>query len=154
MIHTLPQRGFTLLIAVVLASVSLSIGMALLDIALKQVILSSSARQSQIAFYNADSVLECALYYDQHDQLDTFGYAKTSSPNISCNGVSNIPVSFTSGSGTRERRFTVPCATGGTAGEVIITKDSDATTGIYATGFNTCNVANERRIERGLKVTY
>ena len=147
-----PQRGFTLLIAVVLSSVSLSIGLVLLDLALKQVLLSSAARQSQIAFYNADSVLECALYYDQ--KFDRFGYSETSGT-VTCNGSSTpIPVNFYSNSGNpRVRTFSVPCADGGTLGSVTITKTSEADTGIFANGYNTCT-DSARRIERGMKVVY
>ena len=73
---TTTQRGFTLLVAVILASVALSLGLILLDISYKQVVLASSARQSQSAFYNADSAMECALYWDQ--QFDSFAYTKSS----------------------------------------------------------------------------
>lgn len=151
MMHPLPQRGFTLLIAVILASVALSLGLALLDIAYKQVILASSARQSQNAFYNADAVLECALYADQ--QLDTFGYGN-SSGTVTCGTLPAINVTFDQAASPRSRTFTVPCATSGTQGAVTITKAADATTAIYASGYNTCDTSNPRRIERGLKVTY
>lgn len=150
MIHT-PTKGFTLLIAVVLASVSLAIGIALLDVALKQVILASSARQSQVAFYNADAALECALYWDQ--QQDAFNYSSPLST-ITCK---NTSISVTSDNSVtpRRRTITIPCAGAGTvAGSVIITKESDASTGIYATGYNTCDPDNPRRIERGLRATY
>jgi hypothetical protein len=82
----IPQRGFTLLVAVVLSSVALAIGLSLLNISYKQVLLASAAKQSQNAFYAADSVLECALYFDQ--QLDAFNYI-TAAPaaSIICNGI-------------------------------------------------------------------
>ena len=147
-----PTKGFTLLIAVVLASVSLAIGIALLDVALKQVILASSARQSQIAFYNADAALEHALYWDQ--QQDAFNYSSALST-ITCRNLS-ISVTADNSATPRRRTFTVPCSGGGgtVAGNVIITKESDASTGIYATGYNTCDPDNPRRIERGLRATY
>jgi hypothetical protein len=58
------QRGFTLFIAIVLATVALTVTLALTSLAYKSLLLSSSARESQYAFYNADTALECALYYD------------------------------------------------------------------------------------------
>ena len=61
----LPSRGFTLLISVLLVTVILSLSLSLLDVAYKQVVLSSTAKQSQYAFYTADSALECTLYWDQ-----------------------------------------------------------------------------------------
>lgn len=146
-----PHKGFTLLISVVLASVALSIGLALLDISYRQIILASSAKQSQYAFYAADATMECALYYDQ--QQDAFNYV-TPNATISCatRAVQNYTTSVAGG--TRTITFTVPCATSGTQGTVTVYKASDATTQIFATGYNTCDTTNTRRIERGLKVTY
>ncbi len=151
MMTTSMQRGFTLLVSVILSSVALSLGLVLLDIAYKQVVLASSAKQSQNAFYNADSILECALYYDQQENL--FEYTDTTG-SLSCNGINNIPVTFNQGASPRTRVFSLPCAAGGTAGQVTITKSSDAQTFIYATGYNVCDSGNPRRVERGLKVTY
>jgi hypothetical protein len=59
------QKGFTILIAVVAASILLVIAMAIGDIALKEKVLTASGKDSQIAFYAADTGIECALYWDQ-----------------------------------------------------------------------------------------
>jgi len=61
--HT-SQRGFTLLLAAIVSSIVLSIGAAIFSIALKQVTLASTGKNSQFAFYAADSGAECALYWD------------------------------------------------------------------------------------------
>lgn len=146
------QRGFTLLIAVVLSSVALAIGLALLDVAYKQVILASTAKQSQTAFYAADSVLECALYADQ--QLNTFGYAATSG-SVTCNGNNPATVTFNQSASPRTRTFTIQCVGNtGVLGSATIYKASNAATSIYAVGYNTCDSTNPRRIERGLKIVY
>lgn len=146
-----PHRGFTLLIAVILSSVALSLGIALLDIAFKQVVLASAARQSQNAFYRADTAMECALYFDQVE--DAFGYSAAAAE-IQCAN-SQIEVVSAQNNGVRRSTFDMPCEEGdGVAGQVTILKASDATTAIYASGYNTCDVDNERRIERALKVTY
>jgi Tfp pilus assembly protein PilE len=156
MIPYQPTRGFTLLIAVILASVALALGLVLVDIAYKQTVLSSTSRQSQSAFYNADAALECALYYDQ--QQDFFGGDPFEFPpsEVTCN---EQPVSFSlvrSGSAPIKTTFTIPCEGGGTSASVTVWKNNsgDDENIIYATGFNTCDTTNERRIERGLKVTY
>jgi|CXWL01.1.fsa_nt_gi Tfp pilus assembly protein PilE len=150
------QRGFTLLIAVILASVALALGLALVDIAYKQTVLSSTSRQSQSAFYNADAALECALYYDQ--QKDFFGGNPFNLVNadVTCN---ELPVTFSvvrSGTAPIESVFTIPCEGGGTSASVTVWKnnDGDDENVLYVTGFNTCDSTNQRRIERGLKVTY
>ncbi len=61
------QRGFTLLIAALVASVVLSLASAIFSIAQKQVTLASLSQQSQYAFYAADTGAECALYWDVRD---------------------------------------------------------------------------------------
>ena len=157
MIHS-THRGFTLLVAVVLGSVALSIGLALLDIAYKQSVLASSAKQSQFAFYAADAVLECALYYDQHGA--SFAYS-ASSASVTCTNQANVAVDFNlnqtvtvGGTVYRTRTFTLPCTGGGTLGYAKVYKAADNTTQIYANGYNLCDTSNERRIERGLRISY
>ncbi len=59
------QKGFTLFVAVVLSSLLLSIGLSLSNILLKQLIFSNTGKESQVAFYAADSGAECALYWDR-----------------------------------------------------------------------------------------
>lgn len=155
------HRGFTLLIAIILSMISLAIGLALADVAYKQVVLSQTAKQSQTAFYNADSALECALYYDQ--QFAAFNNG-TSYPrgSILCG---NRAVSFVeyqtpySGGGVRTT-FNLTCPTGGTSAQVTVYKEGSGTcsaTGskncLYAAGYNVCN-AGPNRFERGLKVVY
>lgn len=62
------QAGFTLLLAALIASIVLSIGSAIFEIAQKEVTLSSAGRDSQFAFYAADTAAECALYWDTRCQ--------------------------------------------------------------------------------------
>ncbi len=149
-----PQRGFTLLIAVVLTSVLLSVGFALLDIAYKQTVLSSTARSSQGAFYAADSAMECALYWDQ--QHNAFS-AASALGSIRCSGF-DIAVTVDSPAGIRTSSFSIPCPGSGTQAVVEVQKggvcSGSATSCLYARGYNNCNAADPRRVERALKVTY
>ncbi len=147
------RRGFTLLIAVVFTAVVLSVALALADIAYRQVILASTARQSQYAFYAADSALECALYWDQRG--DRFDYTtEGSSGSFACQGQT---VNFTASSalgGSRTTTFSIPCATSGSQSSVVVYKKSNGATIIDASGFNSCNPADPNRVERGLKASY
>lgn len=146
-------RGFTLLIAVVLSSVIVSVSLALLDITYKQVTLASAAAQSQYAFYSADSALECALYFDQKSNAFDY-YSPLGSSSITC---AELPIQdyVTSQSGgTVTTTFTVPCAGGGSRGNVTVTKSSTGATSIFANGYNSCANDDVRRIERGIKATY
>ena len=145
-------RGFTLLIAVILASVMVTVGLTLLDISYKQFLLASTARQSQYAFYSADSAIECALYYDQ--QEDAFNTNPNALTQISCDGQT---ISITStGSYPKITSYTIPCTGGGTQADVTVYKNypTTPTTRIYASGYNTCDEDDPRRVERGLKVVY
>src|SRR5229473_174899 len=58
------QKGFTLLLAALISSIVLSLGAAIFSIAQKELALSSVGRNSQFAFYAADTAAECALYWD------------------------------------------------------------------------------------------
>ena len=58
------KKGFTLLFAVLVSTLVLSVGASIISIALKQIILSGSARDSQFAFYASNTGIECALYWD------------------------------------------------------------------------------------------
>lgn len=150
------KRGFTLLVAIILSSVALALGLALVDIAYKQTVLASTSAQSQNAFYNADAALECALYYDQQkDFFRTNPFGITNSAVI-CNGNVVTFSSVRTGSAPIVTVFTIPCSGGGTSAQVTVWKNNSSvpTNTIYATGYNTCDTSNERRIERGIKVTY
>lgn len=147
------RRGFALIISVIITSVVLAVGIALLDIAYKQVLLSSSAKNSQYAFYNADSALECALYWDQ--KFDAFNNAAPmAGGSLSCNGVGISGYNPGSAGATRTLSFDVPCATSGISAHVTVLKQSSGTTDIYANGYSSCDASLNTRIERGLKVHY
>jgi Tfp pilus assembly protein PilE len=59
------NSGFTLLFAVLVATLVVSIGATIISIALRQTILSGTSRESQYAFYAANTALECAYYWDK-----------------------------------------------------------------------------------------
>lgn len=61
------EKGFVILIAIVVSSLLVSLGMFIANIAHKELILSISAKASQRAFFIADSVVECALRFDFRD---------------------------------------------------------------------------------------
>lgn len=58
------QKGFTLLLAALVASIVLALSTSIFGLAQKEIILSSIGRDSQYAFYAADTGAECALYWD------------------------------------------------------------------------------------------
>ena len=63
-IRTKKNKGFVILFAILISALILLISSGIFNVVQKEVVLSSYARESQRAFYAADSVLECALYVD------------------------------------------------------------------------------------------
>lgn len=58
------NKGFTLLYSMIVTSVVLAATLSVVTLSLRQLALSSTARESQKAFYAANSAVECALYWD------------------------------------------------------------------------------------------
>jgi Tfp pilus assembly protein PilX len=58
--HT--QKGFTLFLAVVMIAIVVTIGLSLAIITHKEITLANTRRESQIAYYAAQSATECALF--------------------------------------------------------------------------------------------
>lgn len=67
------DKGFTLLFSILVSVLILSVGTSMISITLKQLILSGSGRESQFAFYAANTGIECALYWDLHPQIEPGG---------------------------------------------------------------------------------
>lgn len=81
------NAGFTLFVALIVSSIMLAVGLSLGSIILKQLLLSSTGKDSQTAFYAADSGAECALYWNHQsnptgtlDTLDDGPFATTTLP--------------------------------------------------------------------------
>jgi hypothetical protein len=69
-IHTaFPQTGFALLMTLIVVSVVISIGLAVLDLSIKQVRLSTNAKDSEISFHAANAGMECARYWRHKESV-------------------------------------------------------------------------------------
>jgi len=85
-------NGFAILFAVLTASLLMSIGISIFGISIKELSLSTASKDSQIAFYAADSARECAQYWDTKvGAFKTYidGHESTNNPSITsivCNG--------------------------------------------------------------------
>ena len=82
------KKGFALLMAIVLTSTLLLITYALSNITLKALNLSYAGKNSELAFYAADTGVECAQYWDIRNPGELNSAFSNPSPNniISCNG--------------------------------------------------------------------
>lgn len=169
------QKGFTILVAVVTAGILLIIAMTIGGIALKEQVLSIANKESQIAFYAADTALECAMYWDYSFEKGAFrndvdGNAVLAL--INCNGAGQIsPASLavdSSGGCSATASYCylfkldgIPVGDPSVAGPktcavVRIEKETNVQptkTHIYAYGYNTCD-ASLTRLERGIEAHY
>ena len=74
------KRGVVILFAVLLVSLVLTVSLGIFNITYRQLVLSSLARESEVAFAVADSARNCALYWNSSERAVAqrpFGYYKT-----------------------------------------------------------------------------
>src|SRR3989344_2360391 len=91
--------GFVILFAVTLSSILLAIALGVANIALKEIKFSTSARDTNDAFFVADTGAECALFYDKLSG-SSFPIDGVGAPaSITC-ASTDIPVSFSGTSNT------------------------------------------------------
>ena len=151
--------------AILLATVILTIGIAVLDISVRQVKFAGSGRDSSLAFYSADAALECALYQDmisgdfKDDHIGTNGSTMKCDNLAISNRVVNCsdPVQNKTCTWSIEINFS-----GDTCAQVLITKDFDVSgiitsTTVRASGYNTTcpsSGPSSKRLERGLQASY
>lgn len=76
------KRGFVVLFAVTISAILLSIALGIANIALKEITFGTSAKDTNEAFFAADTGIECAL---NNDKLTGSLFVHPSNPSISCN---------------------------------------------------------------------
>lgn len=152
------NRAFALLIAVIVSTIILTIGISIINTALKEVILASTVRNSLEGFYEADTGAECALYWDNiRGNFDKQSAFQVGSPPsiIECQGI-KIPVTpsnpLTDVWLRDNGNLNQPCA----ELEMNSTSVSETEDKVHlrSWGFNTCDVSSSRRVDRALEVRY
>lgn len=172
------EKGYTLLFAVLVSSLTLAIGISILNIAKKEFLISTSTRDSTAALYAADSGLECAIYGDSglinNIRRNAFDTESDRTSLLGCNvSLSTVQRSGiqTPDDGTGVFVFHAKFASEGSACAVVtVTKSyqvkngvSRLVTSIVSRGYNTgwkpdatianrgtCELASAKRVERGL----
>lgn len=160
------NRGFTLMLAALVASLLTALGLAMFSIAQKEVILSSLGRDSQFAFYAADTGAECALHWDfKYDAFATSTvYSSTSTP-ATCAGqeLQDFPTPYETGNpdgivglggGSQSSFWFEP---EGYCVYVTVTKQaSHPHTVVESLGYSTsCDQPNHpRRLERAVRASF
>jgi|ERR1035437_5511178 hypothetical protein len=154
------QKGYAILFTIVIVSAVSVITAGLTNAAYKQLVLSSLAKDSQSAFYQADTASDCALYADRVQTKNT-PTLFTSGGDWTC-GTTSATANLTvtpgvNGSFTIDPKGTLatdstPCF------RIDVTKDVSAPpiihTTIKAKGYNICNKTNLRTVEREIQINY
>jgi hypothetical protein len=158
-------QGFSLLIAIIFMAVMLALGTALATMGYKETLLSSTAVQSQYAFYAADAGLECALLADKSGAFEYPVLTGGSTlPNIECDGVYETPVLQTNS--TYAKFFQrIDIASGKECADITLYKYADPANApghydsfLFAQGYNApCSTVDQGGttiIARGLYAKY
>jgi hypothetical protein len=166
------ERGFTLLLAALVSSIVLALGTSIFEIAQKELTLSSIGRDSQFAFYAADTAAECALYWDF--RYNYFASTTPSGVTPTCDGQSLAPLDI-SPSGTSQPYaypytmtsrqvdlFTDATPPTDYCAQVTVTKTRNATTKavqttVRADGYSTSCATistNARALQRSVELHY
>lgn len=150
------DRGITLLISIIITATLLLVATAIANIALKQLIIASSGRESQYAFYAADTGIECAIYWDVQNPSGFSAFSTSTASYINCNQNASNPANPSPSlvGGTITSNFTITFLPDPYCAKVSVTKNDDGTTIIESLGYNTCDTSNSRRVERAVRVTY
>lgn len=149
------DSGFAMLFTVLIVSLILSISLGISNLTFKQTILSSLAKDSQIAFYQADTAIECGMYYDTSLSFPVGTDPASISSPIFCGNERfqiNMSQSYTdylifnqvlSDQSSRCSTIIFDKVTNVGANEAIV----------QGLGYNTCS-ASPRQVQRALQVTY
>lgn len=149
------KKGYAILFTIVIVSAVSVITAGLTNAIYKQLVLSSLARDSQSAFYQADTAGDCALYVDRVE-------GKKEPPNLtgggsfSCGGLELTVVpaglNYTILPSSTVQNSSEPCF------RIDVIKDTSVPpitgTTIEAKGYNFCDKTNPRTVEREIKIDY
>lgn len=147
------NRGFTLFIAIIVMGTLLLIAAGIVSLATRQALISASGRESQHAFYAADTGIECALYWDVQNPAGFSAFSTSTSSTINCNNSSAV----VGGSPVSTFSFNLTPDPDSYCVSVTVTKayvSNVLKTTIESKGYNTCDSSNPRRVERAVRATY
>jgi hypothetical protein len=164
------ERGYILLMAVLIVSVILAISFGIFALSIKDLILASYLKDSAKAFGAADKGIECALYWDRSTPQNGRAYTifTTSTQYVAqvgggsgianpvCDSVQldtlpswtvvNTPDPTT---GTTNFSLIFP---DNTCADIMVYKEGNSTTTVVSNGYNSCDPNSPRRTQRTIQV--
>jgi hypothetical protein len=153
------QKGYAILFAVIVISAISVIVAGLTNTALKQVILSSLAKDSQVAFYQADTASDCIFYAEMIYSPQNENFFQTEGNVWSCGGQDLVVKPNGDGSydliPTEELNVSNdPCFRISVVKNIIETDPPSVSVNIKARGYNVCNKSNPKIVEREIEINY
>ncbi len=163
------KSGFVMLFSIILASIILSVTLGLTNISLKELNFNTSAKDSNDAFFAADTGAECALYYDLIGTQSFFGIVNPigqpgTAVSTYCAGTA---INLNNGSSVPDpvgpwTFYVYPLGESGKACAIVTvskTTNPDATSIVskgYSTGGDTsdCTSSVPNRVERQVELNY
>lgn len=160
-------KGYAILFTVVVVSVISLIAIGLTNTSYKQLILSSVAKDSHLAFFQSDTATECALYLDNRLDMQVGGNPITATPvnwkcGINADGTDYTLGAYVDSSGGGTTQYKLNAIAGNDAGmlssatpcfKIDIDKKSNGTK-VSAYGYNVCDANSLRKVEREIDVNY
>jgi hypothetical protein len=155
------NRGVTLYLAVIILTASMAIAFGIADIYYGELRLSQGADKSYEAFYQANTGIECALYYDFHNPHIPNGTPYNSyfdpltdfaSNRIQCgNVVSASPVTHSVNvDGDDIYSFSYDDVAANLFFDVTVTKKTGSQI-VDSVGRNICSTCSGIKVERGIR---
>lgn len=151
------NSGYSLLVAIVTTSLLIIVSFAVLNVAIRQTIIAKSNQESQYAYYNAESGIECAIYWDLKNSSGSSAFATETPSTIFCNGQT---LANMGGGGNTNATSTFTLTPMSPKGCVIVkvgkvkTPADYGLTRIESYGYNTCTAGAIKKVERGITITY
>ena len=142
------KNGYAILFTMVIMTIIMTFAVGMSNGAYKQTILSSTARDSQIAFYQADTAGECALYIIGKPVTLSAG------TNFPCGGVdsfgNSIELTVVGNNGLYSLEKSSPDPS-----RPCFKIETDLINKILIVkGYNVCNPTDRRKVERAIEITY
>ena len=143
-----------MLFTVLIVSLTLSIAIGISNTTFKQTLLSSLAKDSQIAFYQSDAGIECGMYYDT--TLVSFPLGSDPGSVVDPLSCGNIEFFLDKDNSYKDYLIYYPKMEDERDPCFSLVFDKDTVPGVsrvQARGYNICT-AHPRQVERALEIRY
>jgi len=152
-LHATSSKGFVILFVVVISSIILAVTLSIANIALKEIKFSTSAKDTNEAFFAADTGAECALF---NNKSTSNSFVQTGGSGI----VTCLGGTFTLNGAYPSWNFVLSGLGNGEQGcaKVTVNKSAAPTTVVTSKGYNigdvSCLSSSSNRVERELQLTF